>query len=567
VDQTKLNSLDLATLASDPELLVTFALLSKVKVFGAAVTRVTDKRGSLIGYLEYTTDDDAKKSVEGQLLPLLKMLAQRAPTKLGTVEVKDLNASGGTPGTGGGGPGGPTYPGGGGSTPPRGPGGGGPIGPITPGTGGGGPIGPITPGTGGGGPGGGGKEPGPEASSPKYKPGMGGGDELAQGPRPGGGPGGPGGPIGPITPGTGGGTPGGEGGGPTYPGTGGPGGYPGYPGGPGGNPTPTTPTGNLIGVYRDGATVTLTAEFNFKDDAFNAVVEPMLARQGALVRGKMGMYSGESGVFALAAKMADGKLTGGLPDKAFAAGQLPPGALDRDANREDRKLPGSARGLPYPPEQRCSFFAELIKYMDNKGGVYRKVDPKMAWYKDANLAAAESWVPELLVPDYPQSAWRATSELIPDGRSVGATNYVGVAGLGLDAARYDPKNPKAGLFGYDWGSKPEEVTDGLANTMYIIQVPPTYQRPWMAGGGATVMGVDEKGTDPARPFMARRSDGTRGTTVLMGDGSVRFVKEGIDPTVFRAMSTRAGGEKIADLDKVAPVATPPNASGELKAGK
>lgn len=554
LNQALLNSLDLETLINNPDLLAAFTLLSKVKVLGASVTRVTDKRGSLSAYIEYSSDDDAKSSVTQHVMPLLQILALQSPAKLGAIQVTNLNETGGTPGGNGGGTpgypgsgsGGPTYPpgGGGGYTPPGGPGGGVP--------------GPVTPGTGGGGPGGG-KEPGPEASAPKSKPG--GGDENAQGPR-------PGGPPGPITPGTGGsGNPGTEG--PTYPGSGG--GYPGsgYPGGgtnPGGKPV--DPTGNRIEVYRDGATVTITAEFNWKEDAFAALIEPLIARQGSLVRGKMGMYSGESGLLALAARTVDGKPTGGLPEKAFAAGQLPPGALERDANRDDRKLPGSAKGLPYPPEQRCSFYAELIKYMDNKGGVYRKIDSKKAWYQGENLSAAEAWIPELLAPDYPQTAWRATSELVADGRSVGATNYVGVAGLGLDAARYDPKNPdqakKAGMFGYDWGTKPEEVTDGLSNTMYLIQVPPTYQRPWMAGGGATVMGVDDKGTDPAKPFMVKRSDGTRGTMVLMGDGSVRQVKEGIDPKVFRAMATRAGGEKIDDFDKVVPVVPP---GVDVNAGK
>ena len=143
--------------------------------------------------------------------------------------------------------------------------------------------------------------------------------------------------------------------------------------------------------------------------------------------------------------------------------------------------------------------------------------------------------------------------------------------MSLDAARLNPKNPadakKVGLIGYGCGSKPEEVTDGLANTMYMIQMPPDgHQRPWIAGGGATVMGVDDRGSDPVRPFLVKRSDGSRGTTVLMGDGSVRTVREGIDPAVFRAMATRAGGETIPDLDKTAPKSNPPGTS-ELKAGK
>jgi hypothetical protein len=80
------------------------------------------------------------------------------------------------------------------------------------------------------------------------------------------------------------------------------------------------------------------------------------------------------------------------------------------------------------------------------------------------------------------------------------------------------------------------------------------------------MGVDDQGSDPARPFLTKRADGSRSTTVLMGDGSVRTVREGIDPAVFRAMATRAGGETIPDFDKVAPKTKPSGMVSELQGG-
>lgn len=42
------------------------------------------------------------------------------------------------------------------------------------------------------------------------------------------------------------------------------------------------------------------------------------------------------------------------------------------------------------------------------------------------------------------------------------------------------------------------------------------------------------------------SEHVGGGNVLMGDGSVRFIEEGIDPFVFTALSTRADGEVIPD---------------------
>ena len=129
---------------------------------------------------------------------------------------------------------------------------------------------------------------------------------------------------------------------------------------------------------------------------------------------------------------------------------------------------------------------------------------------------------------------------------------------------------KLGLFGYDRSTKFEDVSDGLANTIYLIQVPPVYQRPWVAGGGATVQGVPESRS--IAPFVSVQSDGKHGAFVLMADGSVRFIKETIDswpfdkftgepvgavytpggwwenvpkPGVWQALSTRAGGETLS----------------------
>jgi hypothetical protein len=551
VSNASVNLLDPKSLLN-PQAVATFALLQDVRLLGMSVTRLTDKRGTLSGYIEYRDSDAAKSAVDQKLIPGLTMLVAGFPAKLQPIAVTDLDDPSSQPAGGAGGvPGG--YPGGYPGS-PAGPGGG--VAPLGPPGSPAGPGGsPLSPPRGGGG--------GRDAAGPSGG-GSGSGDEDAQGPR--------GGQMQQPPRGAGGG-PGGQPGSPAGPGY--PGGYPGagsgIPGGEGSGPSgPVEPSGNSIGVSRDGSVVSLAIEFNWKEDVFATTVEPLFTRQGALLRGKMGMFSGEGGVFALAARTADGKATGGLTADALGKGALPQGALPRDARTDDRRLPGSNQGLPYQPEQRCSFFTELLRYMDNKNTLYRRVDTNQAWYQGANLGVAETWVPELLVSDYPQSAWRATSDLIADGRAVGATNFVGVAGLGLDAARLNPKNPedakKVGMTGYEFGSKLEDVTDGLANTAYLIQVPPTYQRPWMAGGGATLMGVNDKGSDPARPFLHKKADGSRGTMVLMGDGSVRYVKEGIDPAVFRGMATRAGGEKLGELDKVAPPITN-GMTGELKATK
>ena len=226
----------------------------------------------------------------------------------------------------------------------------------------------------------------------------------------------------------------------------------------------------------------------------------------------------------------------------------------------------SRLGLMYPPIQRVSFFAELLPYL-GRGNLRSGIEPGSAWFDAANATAAESWVPEFLVPYYDQSAWRATSPFAP-GRVLGGTNFVAIAGVGRDAARFNPKNPAhqkfVGISGYDFGSTVEEVTDGPANTIYLMQVPPELTRPWAAGGGATALGINAE--DPMADFKSQRPDGKWGTYAIMGDGAIRWISADIKPADLLALATRAGGEKLSgSLDAIAPRMPDTGKAVELKA--
>ena len=218
-------------------------------------------------------------------------------------------------------------------------------------------------------------------------------------------------------------------------------------------------------------TVTITVNIHWKTETFNSVVYPWLYRETSSLKGKLEVTSGASTVNALSH----------VPVQAQAQPKgFPIGTVERQADGRI-SLPGGAS-----PDTRLSFFVDLMPFMNHDprlGEEHRK----LAWYDPKNLDAAEMWVPELLVPYYPASSWRSTSPFA-QGRSLGATNYVGIAGIGVNAARYNPANKEQaklmGMTGYDWSSKPEDVTDGLSNTIYLMQAKPGLGRPWIAGGGA-----------------------------------------------------------------------------------
>jgi len=441
------------------------------------------------------TREDARELAKEQLVPGLTTVADVTKLLLtAPVEFRDYTQGGATTNPNGGIPGSPGFPG------PMGPGFPGPMGPGFPG-----PMGPGFPGPMG--PGG----PGSSASGPGV-----------------GVPGRPGGPMGM-----------GPGGSPLP-------GIPGFPGrdgddeGPGTQPQPKDKiaTGSHIDLGMIDNQLLISIDLDLSGGLYRTAVEPRLVGIANQIKGKIAIFSAEFTVHGTAAAG---------PDAVKVLKAFPRGTADRRSNID-------RLGLEYPPVQRTSLFVDLLPFMGREP-LARSINKNLAWYDPKNLPEpgldrAGAWVPELLVPYYPQTAWRATSPYAPD-HVLGATNYVAVAGVGLDTPRADPTKPefkaKVGITGYNWGSKPEEVTDGLSNTIYMLQTPPGLQQPWIAGGGATVRGLDE--TDPM--FAYKYSHPNRanpGTYALMGDGSVRFIPANIDPNVFKGLATRAGSEKLADLD-------------------
>jgi DNA-directed RNA polymerase subunit M/transcription elongation factor TFIIS len=280
-------------------------------------------------------------------------------------------------------------------------------------------------------------------------------------------------------------------------------------------------------------------------DGNRALLRNVLKPRMVLLRGMMEMAEGRQRLFDLAAVgQADLKQT-----KTYPRGTL------------ERK--GLNFGRPFPPDQRISWMAGLLPYLGYES-VAREINPERSWRPewdainkqliDDNARLGSVLVPAFLDPTSPASTWFVNMPSVPD-YTYAATHYVGMAGVGLDAPTYAADDPaqakKMGIFGYDRVTRTEDIKDGLSNTIMIIQVPPTYKRPWIAGGGATVSGVPEKKS--IEPFVATKRGEKRGTYVLMADGSVRFLSADIPDDVFKAMCTINGGEKVDFEKHAAPV--------------
>jgi hypothetical protein len=214
-----------------------------------------------------------------------------------------------------------------------------------------------------------------------------------------------------------------------------------------------------------------------------------------------------------------------------------------------------------------SWVVELLPYLQD--GDPGSVDKDASWNEGKNRRAGSRLVPQLLnlkaahAPPYVQVPGQETSQ------PYGATHFVGMAGVGFDAAEYRADDPatakKRGIFGYDRVTRKEDIKDGLDKTILLIQARGDHKSPWLAGGGATVRGVSKKDDAlapfvciqyPGKPGLKTKYDGEWGTLAVMADGKVRFIPAKMDPNVFRALCTINGGEKVEKLDDIAPVVEP-----------
>jgi len=195
------------------------------------------------------------------------------------------------------------------------------------------------------------------------------------------------------------------------------------------------------------------------------------------------------------------------------------------------------------PDDRLSWFPRVLPGLDQKrqdaapllDGI-KQLEPFSA---AANQAAARTRLRAALCPADPPPHDPATAA---------PSSYVGIAGLGADAATLSlpgapPAPPRAGCFRYDRPTPFTFIADGLSQTLLFGERSGD-PGPWLRGGSATVRGLDDGAGAP--PLIARGGQfgGTHahGANWGFADGGVRFFTDRGDPRVLFALATIAGRE-------------------------
>ncbi len=155
-------------------------------------------------------------------------------------------------------------------------------------------------------------------------------------------------------------------------------------------------------------------------------------------------------------------------------------------NQEYRRWPsGTIQNPKLPPAQRMSWQVGVGSFIESSNPL-------------AVINRSEAFNSEYNEPIFDRALGKATFfkcptfQQPPNSQFSYLTTYVGVAGLGADAASFPKGDRRDGFFGYDRTIRDADVTDGLANTMTIIET----QRangPVTEGGPSTVRGLDPAG--------------------------------------------------------------------------
>ena len=195
-----------------------------------------------------------------------------------------------------------------------------------------------------------------------------------------------------------------------------------------------------------------------------------------------------------------------------------------------------------PPEQRLSWYVgawssvgegqtellvDLQKPWDTQGNLQPRIRTRTARSPLKTVDSALGPVPWFRCP--------SSREECPADMP-GLTSYVGIAGLGEDAASLPPGDPRDGIWGYDRQTPLKAITDGTETTLLLAESA-LDNGPWTAGARPTVRGVDPEQVPCLGPGRQFGGNHPGGGNAAFADGAARFLSNSIDPGVFAHMAT------------------------------
>ncbi len=170
-----------------------------------------------------------------------------------------------------------------------------------------------------------------------------------------------------------------------------------------------------------------------------------------------------------------------------------------------------------PPEKRLSWLVDVMPYIE-QDNIYSRIDTKQGWDAEENRFAALLSLKWFRCPSYPEG---------PPTSTLWSSHYVGIAGVGEDAAWLPSGDPRTGFFGYDRVLYKKDLVRGESETVVAVETS-VAQGGWTAAGPPTVRGFDP----PRSHFCGNHGSGCQ---VVFADGSVRLIDTKMSEAEWRRM--------------------------------
>jgi prepilin-type processing-associated H-X9-DG protein len=228
-----------------------------------------------------------------------------------------------------------------------------------------------------------------------------------------------------------------------------------------------------------------------------------------------------------------------------------------------------------PDGQASSWLVALLPYMEQTA-LYRAFDPEFGANHPVNHTVGMAHITIMACPSE-----RRTGAVFPFGAPAprpgdgGKSSYAG--------CHHDVEAPidvdNQGVFYLNSRVRVVDVSDGLSQTLFVGEVPISSSLGWVAGNRSTLrntghpinrlnhQAVEQASPGPPIPFGTSTLEFERqvasgerriaptfvggfgsqhvgGANFVFGDGSVRFLKQTIDQSVYQRLGHRADGEAI-----------------------
>jgi hypothetical protein len=193
------------------------------------------------------------------------------------------------------------------------------------------------------------------------------------------------------------------------------------------------------------------------------------------------------------------------------------GFLSPETSSDNGRYSFSTMSNGLPPEKRLSWLVALVPYIE-QDNVYSRIDTKQGWDAEENRFAALLGSKMFHCPGYPEG---------PPTSTLWSSHYVGITGVGEDAAWFPSGDPLAGFFGHYRKLTNGDLVRGASETVVATETSAA-KGAWTAAGLPTA-----RGFDPAKAhFGGNHRDGCH---VVYADGSVRIIESKVSDAEWKKM--------------------------------